>query len=170
MQHPVTTEYKSSRDNVAVTLNAAHRLDMPVYWFWPNVDAGADGTSAKIRQFREQMDTSQFHFFKNMAPHDFLRLLINSRCLVGNSSVGIRECAFLGVPVVNIGSRQSGRQRGRNVIDVDYQEDQILDAIKKQIGQPHYESDPIYGNGLAGQKIADVLATCKLTIEKKLTY
>ena len=170
MQHPVTTEYDESRFNVEQTLQAVTALEMPVYWFWPNVDAGADGTSSGIRSFRERMDTSQFHFFKNMAPHDFLRLLVNSKCLVGNSSVGIRECAYLGVPVVNIGSRQAGRQRGRNVIDVDYAEVDIKQAIEIQTQQTRFESDPIYGDGTAGQKIADVLARCDLSIDKKLTF
>ena len=170
MQHPVTTEYRESRQHVDQTLAAVAQLEIPVLWFWPNVDAGADGTSSGIRHFREQHETSKFHFYKNMAPHDFLRLLVNSNCLIGNSSVGIRECAFLGVPVVNIGSRQSGRQRGRNVIDVDYDQTQIINAIKKQVGNGRYESDPIYGDGTAGEKIADVLATCEMRISKKLTY
>jgi len=170
MQHPVTTEYKESREHVRHTLSAMEQIDLPILWFWPNVDAGADGTSSGIRHFREQNDATRFHFYKNMAPHDFLRLLVNSRCLVGNSSVGIRECAFLGVPVVNIGSRQSGRQRGRNVIDVGYQQSEILKAVTKQIDNGRYESDPIYGDGSAGKQIADVLATCKLNIAKKLTY
>ncbi len=171
MQHPVTTEYKESRQHVDQTLAAVQKLGVPVLWFWPNVDAGADGTSSGIRHFREQNDTSLFHFYKNMAPHDFLRLLVNSRCLIGNSSVGIRECAFLGVPVVNIGSRQSGRQRGRNVMDVAYDQNQILEAVQKQLERTQrYDSDPIYGDGHAGQKIADVLSHCDLRISKKLTY
>ncbi len=170
MQHPVTTEYRESRQHVDQTLAAVNQLDIPVLWFWPNVDAGADGTSSGIRHFREQNDTSLFHFYKNMAPHDFLRLLVNSRCLIGNSSVGIRECAFLGVPVVNIGSRQSGRQRGRNVIDVAYEESEIVQAAKKQIENGRFDSDPIYGDGSAGKQIAEVLANCKLNIAKKLTY
>ncbi len=170
MQHPVTTEYRESREHVDQTLNALSGLSLPVLWFWPNVDAGADGTSKGIRLFREKNDASQFHFYKNMAPHDFLRLLVNSNCLIGNSSVGIRECAFLGVPVVNIGSRQSGRQRGRNVIDVDYDQAQITEAVTKQVGNGRYDSDPIYGDGKAGKNIADVLASCELRISKKLTY
>ncbi len=170
MQHPVTTEYADSRRHVEETLHAVSHIGLPVLWFWPNVDAGADGTSSGIRAFRETHDASQFHFFKNMAPRDFLKLLINSRCLVGNSSVGIRECAFLGVPVVNIGSRQAGRERGRNVKDVSYDRDAILRAVREQIDRGHCESDPIYGDGTAGKQIAAVLADCALPIEKRLSY
>ena len=170
MQHPVTTDYKNARRDVEETLHAVAQLELPVLWFWPNVDAGSDETSSGIRAFREANDASKFHFFKNMAPHDFLRLLINSRCLIGNSSVGIRECAFLGVPVVNIGSRQSGRERGRNVIDVDYDRDAILAAARKQVQHGRHESDPIDGDGTAGEQIANVLSQCSLPIEKKLSY
>src|SRR5262249_44146738 len=120
MQHPVTTEYQLARQDVEETLAVVHDLGWPTLWFLPNVDAGADGTSSAIRAFREHERPRNVHFFKNMEPIDFLRLLYNSRCLVGNSSVGIRECSFLGVPVVNIGSRQSGRDRGQNVLDCDY--------------------------------------------------
>ncbi|TWT98637.1 UDP-N-acetylglucosamine 2-epimerase [Stieleria varia] len=170
MQHPVTTEYADSRRHVEMTLRATSQLGMPVLWFWPNVDAGSDGTSTGIRSFRERNDAERFHFFKNMSPTDFLKLLLGSRCLIGNSSVGIRECAYLGVPVVNIGSRQSGRQRGLNVIDVDYDEIEILAAARKQANHGRYASDPIYGDGSAGIKIAEVLATCQLSISKTLSY
>jgi UDP-hydrolysing UDP-N-acetyl-D-glucosamine 2-epimerase len=170
MQHPVTTEYQQSRAHVVQTLEAAARLDLPVLWFWPNVDAGSDGTSSGIRHFREIGQADRFHFFKNMAPMDFLRLLYNARCLIGNSSAGVRECAFLGVPVVNIGSRQGGRTRGRNAVDVGYDVDAIVEAARRQIAHGRYPSDPIYGDGTAGQKIADVLASCELTIEKRITY
>ncbi len=170
MQHPVTTEHESSRNHIEITLEALHELNKPILWFWPNVDAGADGTSKGIRVFRETKDASNFHFFKNMKPNDFLRLLKNADCLIGNSSVGIRECAFLGVPVVNIGSRQSGRDRGANVIDVNYDKESIKNAILKQIENGHKHSDTIYGNGTAGEKIANLLAELPLIFDKKLMY
>ena len=166
MQHPVTTEYGMSRAHVNETLNAVKDLDIPVFWFWPNVDAGADGTSKGIRAFREKNPDTKIHFFKSMEPMDFLKVLKNSKCLVGNSSVGIRESSYLGVPVVNIGSRQRGRERGRNVIDVDYDSGLIKTAIENQMNTGHYERDTIYGDGKAGEKIADLLASAPLTIDK----
>jgi UDP-hydrolysing UDP-N-acetyl-D-glucosamine 2-epimerase len=171
MQHPVTTEYEQAREHVDATLDAIHSTGMPALWFWPNVDAGSDGTSSGIRAFREHEPDANIHFFKNMAPTDFLRVLYNSRCLVGNSSVGIRECAYLGVPVVNIGSRQSGRDRGGNVIDVGYDSEAIGDALEHHLNNGgRYPSDPIYGDGKAGVRIADTLATTPLHIEKRLCY
>jgi UDP-N-acetylglucosamine 2-epimerase len=89
---------------------------------------------------------------------------------VGNSSVGIREASFLGVPVVNIGSRQSGRQRGPNVIDVDYDRGHIEQAVRRQSANGRYPSATIYGDGQAGSRIADLLSRCELRYEKRLAY
>lgn len=170
MQHPVTTEYKESRVHIEETLHAISELDIPVFWFWPNVDAGADGTSSGIRSFREKNKLNHVHFFKNMEPNDFLRLIYNSKALIGNSSVGIRESAFLGVPVVNIGSRQNMRDRGANVIDVEYERAAILKAIETCSINPKPTQDHVYGGGDAGKKIADLLASVPLSFHKTLAY
>ena len=110
------------------------------------------------------------HFLKNTVPLDFLRLLHGTTCLVGNSSVGIRECSFLGVPVVNIGSRQTGREFGRNAIHVDYDRTAITDGLRRHQANGRYSKDELYGDGNAGQRIAQKLAHVELTIDKKLTY
>lgn len=170
MQHPVTTEYRAARTHVDETLHAVREAELPALWFWPNVDAGSDGTSEGIRAFRERERPQNIHFFKNMTPIDFLRLLYNSKGIVGNSSVAIRECSFLGVPAVNIGSRQAGRERGHNVIDVGYERGQIFEAVRYHLNNGHVTPDPIYGDGRAGERIADLLATQPLSIEKMLTY
>lgn len=170
MQHPVTTEYGVAREQITETLHAVRDLGMPALWFWPNVDAGSDGTSEGIRAFRENAVVRNIHFFKNMSPEDFLRLACNSRCVVGNSSVGIRECSFLGVSAVNIGTRQSGRERGRNVTDVGYHRNEIASAINDQLRNGRLPSDTLYGDGKAGARIADLLASVALRVEKHLTY
>lgn len=170
LQHPVTTEHNLARKHVTETLQAVYELNLPALWFWPNVDAGSDGTSRGIRAFRENIQPRNIHFFKNMSPHDFLRLIYNCRCLVGNSSVGVRESSYLGVPVVNIGSRQAGRERGRNILDADYELVQIKTAIQRQIAAGRYPSDEIYGDGHAGENIARVLFNAVLTHAKRLAY
>ena len=170
VQHPVTTEYELARDHINETLNAVNELGIPALWFWPNVDAGSDGTSRGLRAFRESAQPRQMHFFKNMEGTDFLRLLCNSKCLIGNSSVGVRECSYLGVPVVNIGTRQHGRDRGINVLDVDYDRVAIKSAVEKHLAAGSYPSDPLYGDGHAGERIAELLATEPLSIEKRLAY
>ncbi|MBE7433599.1 MAG: UDP-N-acetylglucosamine 2-epimerase (hydrolyzing) [Anaerolineales bacterium] len=170
MQHPVTTEYDRARAQILETLHAVKEIGLPAFWFWPNVDAGSDGTSKGIRMFRENERPDNIHFFKNMESEDFLRLVYNSRCIVGNSSVGIRETSFLGVPSVNIGTREAGRERGRNVLDADYNRFQIQETIRKQVANGRYPSDPLYGKGDAGLQIAKILADIPLRSEKRLFY
>lgn len=170
IQHPVTTQYEQSRAQIAETLEAMNDLGLPTLWFWPNVDAGSDGTSKGIRVFREVAKPARIHFFRNMPPEDFLRLLNRCRVIVGNSSVAIREGSFLGVPAVNIGNRQAGREHGANVIHVDYDAREITGAVTSQLSANRYESEQIYGDGNAGNRIAETLASCELRIDKRLHY
>jgi UDP-hydrolysing UDP-N-acetyl-D-glucosamine 2-epimerase len=170
MQHPVTTEYDEARRQVEETLYATRDFGLPVLWFWPNVDAGSDGTSKGIRVFREREKPDNLHLFRNMLPEDFLRLLLHSTAIVGNSSVAIRECSFLGVPAVNIGTRQQGRERGSNVIDVGHERAAIAAALRAHAARGRLPSDHLYGDGTAGRRVAECLATSELTIEKRLTY
>lgn len=170
MQHPVTTEYEQAREQVTQTLAAVQKANIPTLWFWPNVDAGSDGTSNGIRSFREKNDARNFHFIKNAHPEDFLKLLFNSKGIIGNSSVAIRECSFLGVPAVNIGTRQSGRQRGKNVVDVESHQDDIFKGIQAILEKTDRAGENVYGDGESGKRIADLLAKVPLTFEKKLAY
>jgi len=170
MQHPVTTEYTESKAHIQETLNAVNQLNYPAFWFWPNVDAGSDGTSNRIRAFRELEQPQNMHFFKNMEPLDFLRLLKNAKALVGNSSAGIRECSYLGTPVINIGNRQHRRMRAENVTDVNHDRKEIYQAVKAAISADHFKSSEIYGNGNSGEKIAKLLAEVELTFSKTICY
>jgi UDP-hydrolysing UDP-N-acetyl-D-glucosamine 2-epimerase len=170
MQHPVTTEVQKAFEQINETLIAIKELDIPTFWFWPNVDAGSDRTSTGIRAFREKNKKIPIHFFKNMEPHHFLHLLNNSMCLIGNSSVGIRECSYLGVPVVNIGSRQNRRERGNNVKDVDYNRSEIKQEIRYWLKNGRPAPSQIYGDGEAGKKIADILSTVPLRFHKTIVY
>lgn len=170
MQHPVTTQVSSSREDILTTLHAVKALNMPTIVMWPNPDAGTEGTAEGIRRFRELEDPENFYFFKNIRPGDFLRMLLKSKCLIGNSSVGIRECSFLGVPVVNIGTRQLDRKRGANVMDTGNNQDEITAAIHKQIAHGHYPSEHIYGDGMGGQQAAEILYKLDPPTSKRITY
>jgi UDP-hydrolysing UDP-N-acetyl-D-glucosamine 2-epimerase len=170
MQHPVTTQFRDSKVQINATLEAIETVDLPTLLFWPNVDAGADGISRGIRAFREQGRGQKIHYFKNMDPEDFLYLVHNSRVIVGNSSVGVRECSYMGTPAVNIGERQTGREKGANVMDVDHDPRKIRDAITKQISNGRYPSEQIYGDGKAGKRIGDLLSRSELRIAKSLAY
>lgn len=170
MQHPVTTEYGSGLDQINETLKAVHGSGMQAVWFWPNVDAGSEDISKGLRVFRENTANHHIRFFRNMPPEEFALLLANCACMVGNSSAGLREAAFLGVPSVNIGNRQNGRERGDNVVDADHDRDQILACIRRQVDHGRYASSHLFGDGHAGARIADVLAECTPPIQKWLTY
>jgi UDP-hydrolysing UDP-N-acetyl-D-glucosamine 2-epimerase len=170
LQHPVTHEHEASRAHIELTLRVIDQLQIPTLWFWPNLDAGSDGTATGIRAYREQHELPHVHFFKNMTGEDFLYLLQFSKCLIGNSSAGIRECAFMGVPVVNIGSRQHRRDRGTNVIDVDYNEQALTSAIQQQLLQPQRTPSDVYGGGHAGKIMADLLKEIPLQFHKTITY
>lgn len=170
MQHPVTTEYEKAKEQATQLLTIIDELKIPTFWFWPNVDAGSDGTSNSIRTYREYHQLPHVHFYKNLEGLDFLRLLKMSSCLIGNSSVGIREAAHLGVPVVNIGKRQNMRLRGKNVLDVNHDAEVIKKSILTQVKHGKYPSEAVYGNGQAGESIAKLLVDIPLTIEKVISY
>ncbi|SEJ43831.1 UDP-N-acetylglucosamine 2-epimerase/UDP-N-acetyl-D-glucosamine 2-epimerase, UDP-hydrolysing,TIGR03568 [Dyadobacter sp. SG02] len=168
LQHPVTTETGHSKWQIGNTLHAIAALNIPSVWFWPNADPGTAGTAQGIRAFREQHPELPFHFFKNMESAHFIRLLKNCACFVGNSSVGIRECSALGVPAVNIGSRQRGRERGPNVMDCIPDTEAIISAVRHQLTHGPYPPVTLYGKGHAGERIAEQLANIPFILKKHL--
>lgn len=169
-QHPVTTEYKEAEQQINETIYAAMETGYPIILLWPNSDAGTEGISQGIRKFREDHPHVTMHAFTNLPIAMYVRLMNNTACLIGNSSSGIREGAFLGTPCVNVGTRQAGRERGSNVIDVPCNKDEIHEAIMKQIKHGKYDSEPIYGDGSAGKKIADILYNTTVEVQKRITY
>jgi UDP-hydrolysing UDP-N-acetyl-D-glucosamine 2-epimerase len=169
-QHPVTTEYGEGEHQVSETLAALREIALPAIVLWPNADAGSEDLARGIRKFRERDLDHDIHFFKNLPTETYIRLMSRTACLVGNSSSAIREGPFIGTPAVNIGTRQSGRQRGANVIDVSADRDEIVDAIRRQLAHGAYEPEHIYGDGHAGKRIADVLSKVEPTVQKQITY
>jgi UDP-hydrolysing UDP-N-acetyl-D-glucosamine 2-epimerase len=170
IQHPVTTEYEKNLVHINETIGAINSLSMQTVWIWPNMDAGADGISKGIRIFRELKKPDYARFYKSLPIEYFAPLIKNSACIIGNSSCGIREAAFLGVPSVNIGSRQLGRERGLNVKDVGYDAKEIKEAILQQIAHGPFDSDSTYGEGHAGAQIAEIMSDFEFKIQKKMTY
>jgi UDP-hydrolysing UDP-N-acetyl-D-glucosamine 2-epimerase len=169
-QHPVTTEYGCGEAQIAETLEALDELKMPTIMLWPNVDAGSDDVARGMRKFREKKQPGYMRFYKNFPVETYVRLMMRAACLVGNSSAPIREGAFLGAPSVNIGTRQRGRERGPNVVDVGHDRREIAGAIREQVKRGPYASADIYGDGQAGSRIAEILATAPLRIQKQINY
>jgi len=170
LQHPVTTEYGEGLEQINETLKAVFEIGMQTVWLWPNVDAGSDEISKGLRVFREKHKPEKLHFFRNFAVEDYNRVLSNAKCIIGNSSSGIREGAFLGTPAVNIGTRQQGREHGKNVVNVVYKAKVIQEAIQFQVEHGHYNRSTLYGDGNAGERIAGLLAGSEITLQKQLAY
>lgn len=168
MQHPVTTEYGHGLEQIEQTLEAVTRIGMQALVFWPNVDAGSDQVSKGIRHFRELGRANGFHFFRNLPPEVFVKLMAHAACMVGNSSAALREGAFLGTPAVTVGTRQQHRERGPNVVTADYDAGFIADAIGAQIEHGPYERCTLFGDGTAGRRIADILADVRPVLQKQL--
>jgi len=168
MQHPVTTEYGHGIAQMDETLEAVGASGLQALVFWPNVDAGSEHLAKSIRLFREQGRGDRFHFFRNLPPEEFIRVMAHAACMVGNSSAALREGAYLGVPAVNVGTRQHDRERAENVVDADHDASSIGDAIRRQVAHGPYVSSPLFGDGTAGVQIAEVLAAARPTVQKRL--
>ena len=148
LQHSVTDEIDQAGEQMRATIEAVGK---DALYFWPGEDAGGSLMSKELRM-------AGINPVRNLPPLAFLRALLGCKVLVGNSSVGIRECSFLGVPVVNIGTRQRGRERAANVVNVPhYAQTGIRLSIQAQAGYT-YPSSQLYGDGHAGERIAAILA------------
>ena len=165
--HPNTKNYKDNEKLINNVVNSLIKLKMQCIFLWPNIDAGSNFISKKLRSLQQKLKKDlKINFYKNFKNDDYYRLLKNSSCLVGNSSSGIRESSYLGVPVVNIGDRQQYRERGKNVLDVNNDEKAILRAIKIQ-SYKKFQSQKIYGDGNSSKKIIKILEKVKIDINKK---
>jgi UDP-hydrolysing UDP-N-acetyl-D-glucosamine 2-epimerase len=170
LQHPVTTEYGRGLDQINETLKAVTALDVQTVWLWPNVDAGSDDVSKGLRMWRERYNPKKLHYYRNFSVEDWARLIHSAACVIGNSSSALREGAFLGVPAVNVGTRQQGREHGPNVVHAGYAAREIEAAARRQITHGRYERSALFGDGFAGKRIADVLASAEIGIQKRLAY
>lgn len=169
-QHPVTTEYGSGKVQIAETLKAVTEVGLPAIVLWPNPDAGSEDIAAGIRRWREKGWADNMHFFKNLPIETYVKLMRHTACLVGNSSSGIREGAYIGTPVVNIGTRQQRRLAGSNVVHAAHDAASIRKEIEMQLERGRYPMEPIYGEGNAGEKIAEILSRKTVSAQKLITY
>lgn len=160
--HPVTTRYGENKSDMEELISALDSLPMQKLFLAPNIDAGSDGISAALREYREKKPRASA-FLKSLAPPDFYRILNNAAVAVGNSSSFIREGAFLGTPAVIVGDRQQGRECGKNVIEVEPRREKIINAVRRQIAHGRYPRDFIFGKGQASQKIVEILARMDLS-------
>ena len=167
IQHPVTSQACESLEQARISLEALSDCGMQTLVFQPNIDPGSDRIRAAIEQFARSRLGGLMYPCKNMPPELFLRIAAKSRCIVGNSSIGIREASFLGIPAVNIGTRQAGRDRASNVLDVPHCRQAIKAAILNQLARSRYPPSDLYGDGKAGRRIARTLAKARIATEKR---
>src|SRR5262249_50750617 len=155
-------------DQINQTLEAVGAFGMQTLVFWPNVDAGSEDVAKGIRIFRELGQAHGFRFFRNLPPEMFVKLMAHCSCMVGNSSAALREGSCLGTPAGTVGTRQQGRERGPNLVEVEHDRDAIADAIRDQLAHGPYGRSALFGDGTAGAKIADKLAEVRPSVQKKL--
>ena len=166
LQHSITTSHLQSKQHIDETMAAIIDSQMPTFWFWPNVDTGSQLIAKSLREIRELHPAAKIYFLKNLEPRIFIELLTRSICLLGNSSAGIRECSFLGVPAINIGDRQAGRDKADNVIDVINDRRDIKAALDTVLSGFSPGQSSLYGDGDSGARIASLLASAELKVEK----
>jgi len=183
-QHSVTTEFDQASAQLAPSLRALEQLvkdGVQVLVTYSNNDAGGQKIVKEIQEFAAGCG-DRVKLYASLGRFDYHGLLnlcgrVGRGACVGNSSSGIKETPVFGCPTVNIGSRQEGRLRSDNVIDADYDTQEILAACKKALWDESFrrqcqQCENPYGSGKAGQRIAEVLATIPLTpelIRKKMT-
>lgn len=168
--HPTTTVFGKEVEEVRELLEALNELQEQTVFLWPNIDAGADRISKQLRIFRENENPKWLRFITNLDPVSFQKVLKRCKVAIGNSSSFVRDSTFSGTPVVLVGERQRGREIGENVIAVSALKDEIFDAVKKQMAHGHYPQETLYGDGNAGQRIAEILSSVELYVQKRLDY
>jgi UDP-hydrolysing UDP-N-acetyl-D-glucosamine 2-epimerase len=168
-QHPVATEFEHAQRQYEVLAECVAAIGLPALCLWPNNDAGADALRPAIDGLRARADCPPLAVLPALPIGEYGAALRSTACLVGNSSSGIRESAFLGTPAVNIGTRQNGRERAANVVDAACDVSSVVAAVQRQIAHGRYPPDHRYGDGCAGTRIAAVLAEQWPPLDKVLT-
>ena len=168
--HPVTTEFGSNKNHIKAILESLNELKINTVMIWPNADAGSDEISKEIRIFREKFNPDWLHLFVNLPIEIYTQLMYQCKCMIGNSSSAIREGETIGVPAVNVGSRQNMRLKGKNIIDVEPNKSEIVEAIKSQIKHGKYPSENLYGSGGAGDQIATIISKLNIKNTQKINF
>ncbi|HEC92817.1 MAG TPA: UDP-N-acetylglucosamine 2-epimerase (hydrolyzing), partial [Candidatus Atribacteria bacterium] len=175
IQHPVTTEVENAPYQIRETLEAIMELKYQTLVIYPNADAGGRKMIEVIKKYEKYPFIKTF---KSIPHKEYLSLMKIASVMIGNSSSGIIEAPSFRLPVVNIGTRQGGRERAENVIDVGYDKDQIESAIKKALYDRDFReklknSKNPYGDGKTGVRVAEILSKIKIDkklLQKKITY
>ncbi len=172
IQHPLIDSIEQSGALMRETLESLRQLQLPALLSYPNSDAGGQQIIAVIEEYAGRYP-ELFRPYRNLPRLVFVNLLRRAHVLLGNSSCGIIEAPLLGLPVVNIGPRQRGREHAENVQFVAHDRKQIRAAVERALFDAEYrrqvaECRNPYGDGQAGRRIAELLANCAL--DARLIY
>ena len=175
VQHPVVTEIDAIEKQIRATMEAVMSMGIQTIVLYPNADSGSQ---AIIRVINEFDNPPMIQIVKSLPHKIYLSLMKYARVLVGNSSSGIIEAPSFHLPVVNIGTRQQGRQRAINVIDVNCNREKIVEAIRFALCDREFKAkvksckNP-YGDGMASKRIVDVLSSIEIDnnlLQKRNSY
>jgi GDP/UDP-N,N'-diacetylbacillosamine 2-epimerase (hydrolysing) len=174
-QHPVTAEMAQAAAQMETSLQALEQAGVQVVATYPNADSGGRAMIQVLERWRER---PWLRIFPSLGQRRFASLLKKAAAMVGNSSSGIIEAPFFGVPVVNIGSREAGRLRAENVLDVPNEPAAITSAIERALHDQDFKararnSPNPYGDGHSGERIVEVLASLEIgpsLLDKRITY
>lgn len=168
--HPTTTEFGGERRQMEELLEALSRLKKQTIMLWPNIDAGSDHISKAIRVFRVNHQPDWLRTLTNLVPEDYLRVLANAACAIGNSSSFVRDASYFGTPVVLVGHRQEGRETDRHVKPAEPNVETIEAVTRAQLKHGRYPASVLYGDGHVSARIADALASLQPYAQKRLHY
>jgi len=168
--HPTTTAFGSERDQMGELLQALHILKTQTLLLWPNIDAGADHISKAIRSFRDERKPTWLRTVTNLSPEDYLRVLANTSCAIGNSSSFVRDASYFGVPIVLVGNRQEGRETDVHVTPVRPNVSEIISAVRSQLEHGPYPPSTLYGDGHVSERISEALFRLTPYVQKRLHY
>jgi UDP-hydrolysing UDP-N-acetyl-D-glucosamine 2-epimerase len=168
--HPTTTDYGQEGDHMRELLLALEEISMQSVLLWPNIDAGSDRISKVIRVFRDHGRPHWLRTLTNLAPEDYLKVLANAACAVGNSSSFVRDASFFGTPVVLVGNRQDGRETEVHVAKVPPVAGEIVQAIRKPLSAGRFAPSKLYGDGYVAGRISTALANLTPYVQKRLAY
>lgn len=170
LYHPVTTELDKNEQTIINIVNATSKFNIKNILIWPNSDAGSEQISQKLRTLRELNAIHNYKILKNLPIEYYIPLIKHSKCLIGNSSSAIRDGSFVGVPAVNVGTRQNNRLFCSNVVQSGADEKSIFKSIKLQL-QKKYKPSNLYGNGDASKKIIKILKKIeRFSCQKLIAY
>lgn len=168
--HPTTTEYGGERAQMEAVLEALRRLAMPTVLLWPNIDAGSDHISKAIRSFRVNHQPNWLRNLTNLSPENYLKVLANTACAIGNSSSFVRDAGYFGTPVVLVGNRQEGRETDSHVTRIAPSPDEVFAAASSQLAHGRYAPSKLYGDGYVSERIAQALGELEPYVQKRLHY